>query len=105
MDIADFIKSLDEDRGFKLQLAGEKYVHPVMPQFMKLDLDERLREYFAGKGITLFYSHQVKAIDLIRQGQNVVLFDLGAAELKKCHLFCVKRLTCESDEVGSPDCY
>jgi DEAD/DEAH box helicase domain-containing protein len=73
MDITDFIKSLDEDREFKLQLAGEKYVHPVMPQYMKLDLDERLRKFFENKGINLFYSHQVKAIDLIRQGENVVL--------------------------------
>ena len=73
MDITDFIKSLDEDREFRLQLAGEKYVHPVMPQYMKLDLDERLRKYFGSRGIDLFYSHQVRAIDLIRQGENVVL--------------------------------
>ena len=73
MKISDFIKSLDEDREFRLQLAGEKYVHPVRPQYMKLDLDERLRKFFESKGISLFYSHQVKAIDLIRQGENVVL--------------------------------
>ena len=73
MDITDFIKSLDEDREFRLQLAGEKYVHPVMPQYMKLDLDERLGKFFESKGISLFYSHQVRTIDLIRQGENVVL--------------------------------
>lgn len=73
MEIQDFIESLEKDREFQLQLAGEKYIHPVKPQFMKLDLDEKIRSVLEKSGIALFYSHQVKAIDLIRQGQNVLL--------------------------------
>lgn len=73
MDVADFIGVLDHDREFRLQLAGEKYIHPVKPRFMKLDLEEKFRAVLAGQGITLFYSHQVEAIDLIRQGRNVLL--------------------------------
>jgi DEAD/DEAH box helicase domain-containing protein len=69
----NFIESLGKDREFKLQLAGERYIHPMNPQYMKLDLSENLRTVLKDKGITLFYSHQVRTIDLIRQGNNVVL--------------------------------
>ncbi len=73
MAVNDFIDSLVKDREFNLQLAGEKYIHPIKPLYMNLDLDEKLRTIFKDRGIKLFYSHQVKTIDLIRQGENVVL--------------------------------
>lgn len=73
MEAQDFIESLGKDREFQLQLAGEKYIHPQKPQFMKLDLDEKIRAILEQRGIALFYSHQVRAIDLIRQGENVLL--------------------------------
>ena len=40
---------------------------------MKLDVDERIRNVLRQKEITVFYSHQVKSIDLIRQDEHVVL--------------------------------
>ena len=40
---------------------------------MRLDLNEKLRDVLSGQGIRLFYSHQVEAVDLIRQGENVVV--------------------------------
>ena len=40
---------------------------------MKLDLSDRLRDVLRKRDIELFYSHQVEAIDLIRQGENVVI--------------------------------
>ncbi|MBI4685674.1 MAG: DEAD/DEAH box helicase [Nitrospirae bacterium] len=43
------------------------------PKYRKLDLNEKLREVFKKQGIEFFYSHQVEAIDLIRQGENVVV--------------------------------
>jgi DEAD/DEAH box helicase domain-containing protein len=73
MRIQDFIDELEKDREFRLQVTGHKYIQPVQPQYMKLDLHERLRSVFEERGIRLFYSHQVKTIDLIRQGENVVL--------------------------------
>ncbi len=73
MTVPEFIEQLDHDREFRLQVAGEKYIHPLKPRFMKLDLDRRLENLFTRKGIDFFYSHQVKAIDLIRQGEHVVL--------------------------------
>ncbi|MEW6109158.1 MAG: DEAD/DEAH box helicase [Nitrospirota bacterium] len=73
MTIQDFIDLLEKDREFELQVAGEKYIHSVKPQYMELHLDERLGAILKNRGIDLFYSHQVKTIDLIRQGENVVL--------------------------------
>jgi len=73
MDIRKFIELLEKDREFKLQVSGERYIRPVEPRHMKLDIDKRLRAVLEGKGINDFYSHQVKAIELIRQGENVVL--------------------------------
>ncbi len=73
MDIRKFIELLEKDREFKLQVSGERYIRPVEPRHMKLDLDERIRAVLEEKGINDFYSHQVKAIELIRQGENVVL--------------------------------
>jgi len=40
---------------------------------MKLDLSDKLRDVLRKRDIELFYSHQVEAINLIRQGQNVVI--------------------------------
>jgi DEAD/DEAH box helicase domain-containing protein len=73
MTVPEYIEKIEQDREFQLQVAGEKYIHPIKPRFMKLDLDERLTNVFKRKGIGFFYSHQVEAIDLIRQGEHVVL--------------------------------
>ena len=40
---------------------------------MKLDLSDKLRDVLRKRDIELFYSHQVEAINLIRQGENVVI--------------------------------
>lgn len=71
--IEELIHSLEQDREFRLQLAGERHIPPVLPQFMKPDLSDRVREVLRARGVHLLYSHQVRAIDLIRQGENVVL--------------------------------
>lgn len=73
MEIKDFIDLLERDKEFRIQLAGEKYIHPQKPQYMPIDIEERFRAVLKNRGIDLFYSHQVKTIDLIRQGENVVL--------------------------------
>ncbi len=73
MPVIDFIESLGKDSRFNLQLAEHKFIPSVKPRYMKLDLNERLRDVLKIQGIRLFYSHQVEAIDLIRQGENVVV--------------------------------
>jgi hypothetical protein len=49
MTVPEFIEKIEQDREFQLQIAGEKYIHPIKPRFMKLDLDERLTDVFKRK--------------------------------------------------------
>lgn len=71
--VEDFISFLENDREFQLQLAGEKYIHPQPPHYVDLDIKDSLRQVLAERGITQFYSHQSRAVELIRQGENVLL--------------------------------
>ncbi|MBI4689788.1 MAG: DEAD/DEAH box helicase, partial [Nitrospirae bacterium] len=73
MPITDFIESLEKDKRFTSRIAEHKYIHPLKPGYRKIDLHDKLRDVLKGHGIELFYSHQVEAIDLIRQGENVVV--------------------------------
>lgn len=71
--VNDFITYLKNDREFRIQLAGEKYIQPLPPQYINLDVNDSLRKVLAERGIAEFYSHQSKAIEAIRQGENVLL--------------------------------
>jgi len=73
MSIFSLIESLQKNKRFSETIANHKYIHPLEPKYMRLDLNEKLRDVLSGQGIRLFYSHQVEAIDLIRQGENVVV--------------------------------
>ena len=73
MSIVNFIESIKNDRRFNLQIVNHNYIPPVKPRYMKLDISDRLRDVLRKQGIELFYRHQVEAIDLIRQGENVVV--------------------------------
>lgn len=73
MSVIDFLESLEKNSRFKHQLAEHRYIPPVEPKFRAIDLTDRLRAVFKNEGIERFWSHQVEAIDLIRQGENVVV--------------------------------
>lgn len=73
MSIPEFIESLEKDRKFNRQVSALKYITPTKPKYGKLTLSDRLRDVLKGRGIELFYSHQVEAINLIREGENVVV--------------------------------
>jgi DEAD/DEAH box helicase domain-containing protein len=73
MSAREFIESLRRDREFQLQLAGEKYVSPREPQFMGLEIDSNLKGIFAKRDLNMFYSHQARAVSLVRRGENIVL--------------------------------
>ena len=73
MGLPELVDFLEQDRETQLQVAGQKYLHPQAPRFLRLDLEERLRGVLRERGVTTFYSHQVMAIDLVRQGRNIVL--------------------------------
>lgn len=73
MSILNFIESLKNDRKFSFEIVEHRYLPPVKPKYMRLDLSDRLRNVLKDRGIEIFFSHQVEAIDLIRQGENVIV--------------------------------
>jgi len=72
MSIFSLIESLEKNKRFSETIASHKYIHPLEPKYMRLELNEKFRDVLSREGIRLFYSHQVEAIDLIRQGENVI---------------------------------
>ena len=73
MTIPDFIETLNRDQRFNRQIAELRYIPPIKARYGKLTLSKNLRDFLTNKGIERFFSHQVEAIDLIRQGDNVVV--------------------------------
>jgi DEAD/DEAH box helicase domain-containing protein len=73
VSITDFIGAIKKDERLNLELTEHKYVHRVEPKYMELYIADRIRDVMKKRGVELFYSHQVEAIDLIRQGENVVV--------------------------------
>ncbi len=73
MLIPDFIESLQVDKRFKEQISALKYIPPMKPRYRKIFLSEQVRDVLKQRSIELFYSHQVEAINLIREGENVVV--------------------------------
>ena len=67
MSITHFLESLEKDSRFMLQLAEHRYIPPIEPRHMKLDVRDALKDVLNRQGIGRFWSHQVEAIDLIRQ--------------------------------------
>ena len=73
MSIINFLEYLEKNRRFGLQIAAHRYIPSRKPGHMRLDLNDRLRDVLKNQGIERFWKHQVEAIDLIRQGENVVV--------------------------------
>jgi DEAD/DEAH box helicase domain-containing protein len=73
MKLGDFMEALEKDREFQLQVTARKYIPPVMPRYLELRVDEKLKTVFEREGIARFYSHQAEAVESIRKGRNVVL--------------------------------
>jgi len=73
MSITDFLESLEKDSRFMLQLAEHRYIPSIQPRHMKLEVKDALKEVLTRQGVGRFWSHQAEAIDLIRQGENVVV--------------------------------
>ena len=73
MSVTDFLGELEKEGRFDLGQAEHRYLPPVEPRHRKLDLNENLMNILGDQGIRRFWSHQVEAIDLIRQGENVVV--------------------------------
>ena len=73
MPFIDFLESLERDRRFGSQIAEHRFIPPLEPKYTRLDVNERLKDVLRTQGVKLFWSHQREAIDLIRQGEHIVV--------------------------------
>lgn len=73
MSLENFLANLEGNKRSGFQITEHRYIHPLGPSHRKLDLNARLSDVLKGLGIVRFWSHQAEAIDLIRQGENVVV--------------------------------
>jgi DEAD/DEAH box helicase domain-containing protein len=72
--IEDFVKSIRRMSSYKKQIAHLEVISPQEASFGELEkpLPENIKNYLLNRKIRL-YSHQAKAINLVREGKNVVL--------------------------------
>ncbi|MDZ4122013.1 MAG: DEAD/DEAH box helicase, partial [Candidatus Cloacimonadaceae bacterium] len=74
-DLNSFITALCTDRHFQQNIAGEKLTLPRPAEFGEFPLSIRpeIKALMQGYGIENPWLHQVKALDLVSKGKNVVL--------------------------------
>lgn len=72
-NINDFIDSLKKDRLISTGITAHEYIPSKEAIYNDIQIRDDLREVLKNRGIEKFYSHQAEGIDLIRQGQNVVV--------------------------------
>jgi DEAD/DEAH box helicase domain-containing protein len=72
--IEEFIKSIKRARAYRKQIVHIEQLPPQEACFEELEkpLPENLQVFLLNRGIQ-FYSHQAQAINLVRQGKNVVI--------------------------------
>lgn len=72
-NINDFIDSLKKNRLISTGITAHEYIPSKEAIYNDIQIRDDLREVLKNRGIEKFYSHQAEGIDLIRQGQNVVV--------------------------------
>ena len=72
-NINDFIDSLKKDRLINAGITAHKYIPQKDANFADLEMKDEIKNALKSRGIEKFYTHQVEGINLIRQGQNVVV--------------------------------
>jgi len=72
-NIKDFIDSLKRDRLISAGITAHEYIPSKDASYEDIQMRDELREVLKSRGIEKFYSHQAEGINLIRQGQNVVV--------------------------------
>ncbi len=73
--IGEYIKSLKGSEALGRQVVFHRELRPAMPKYLDVSTPwpEHIKKILDQTGIKKLYSHQAKAIDLIRAGTNVVV--------------------------------
>lgn len=73
MDISQFIRGLESYDAIHLDVSEHRFRDPLDPRFAEVELAERLTRALKAQGLEKFYTHQREAIELLRDGHNVVI--------------------------------
>jgi DEAD/DEAH box helicase domain-containing protein len=81
MEIQSFLNQIRGQVGYEGQIEHIELIAPRRPVYGQLDapLDLRLQEVLDTHGLSRFYAHQAKAINLVRQGKNVIVATFSAS--------------------------
>jgi DEAD/DEAH box helicase domain-containing protein len=81
MEIQSFLNQIRGQAGYEGQIEHIEHIAPRRAVYGQLDapLDLRLQEILDTHGLSRFYSHQAKAINLIRRGKNVIVATFSAS--------------------------
>lgn len=87
VDIDAFLTDIKRDRRYQGQMTHVEALPGRAAEFGELDtpLDGRLREALRRTGINRFYSHQARAINAARQGENVITVTSTASGKTMCY--------------------
>lgn len=87
MDVREFLSSLKYDPQYQGQIVHVQYLPPKAAEFqtLKNPFPEIITEFLHKKNIRNLYSHQVEAIEKIRDGENVVLVSGTASGKTLCY--------------------
>ena len=87
MDTADFLRHLQSLLWYEDQLVHLEQVPSRTPRFADLDppLDPRLLTKLDSIGVSGLYSHQVAAIQALRDGKNVIVATPAASGKSMCY--------------------
>jgi DEAD/DEAH box helicase domain-containing protein len=73
MDISRFIRGLESDDSMRLDVSEYRFRAPLEPHFAEVELPQKLTGALTARGLGKFYTHQREAIELLREGNNVVV--------------------------------
>lgn len=79
MSITKIIDNILKDKNFKNLVTYYTYLPPIEAKYIPININEKLKAVLNDLNIESFYSHQVEAIDLIREGKNVVIMSPTAS--------------------------
>lgn len=69
----DWIEWIRDRRFYADQIAAHRHISAAQPRFGDVELPERLGDALAKRGVDRLYGHQARAIDAIRDGDDVVI--------------------------------
>jgi len=88
MDCEKFINFIKNSRNYKDQIVYIKEIPYKRAQYRKLKdgIDEKVANILNKMGISRLYSHQVKAIEIVRRGENPVIVTSTSSGKTYCYL-------------------